>query len=722
LPASGRRARRRAPRHAPVWDEVERALLPTEERPRLAGAIESVHQRTRAGLAYVVIHNPANHEYLKLDEEEFDLLPLMDGEHTVKELVIEYYLRHEVLALPRIAGLVRLLKVHGFLAGGYVDAYAELTSKLHRRSATDLVVRLWRGLLQTSIPIPGLDRFFDWLYRAGGWVFFTRPAAVIGVAFLVAGPVFFLAELTSGRYPLFKFGGSYLQGFLLLLVLDVVTISVHEAGHALAMKYAGRFVRRSGVMLYYGMPAAYVDTTDAWMAPRKMRLLVSFAGPWTGVWIGGITAVTAFFLPQGLLGAFLFSWAFVALVDNLFNFCPLLELDGYYLLVDLVEKPMLRGRSFAFVRNELWGRLRTRQPLSPEERFLAFFGLASVAWSVIEIYLVLRIWELRGARLIGEVWATGNPLARAVLVAVLAILSVPLVLALKSLAGWLARELSVEARWARGAATRVAHRDAITALRRVRLAAELPEQRLLEVARHLRPKWIEAGEPVYRAGDPATDFYIIDSGVFEVQPAGHPRQRLGSGEYFGEQALILDGSRESAVVAAESGRLFAIDRDSFHATLEHDVEIRDRIRANLRYRHELAAMPLFRHLTATERDLLLEYFEPLTAEHGTEIVTEGERGDRFYLIRTGTVRVLKQGSEVARLGPGEAFGETALILDVPRTATVRATQRTELLALGSEQFHDLLLGYCRKEGSLERLSHLRMVAHKRSNHEVHRER
>jgi CRP-like cAMP-binding protein/Zn-dependent protease len=644
----------------------------------------------------------------------------MDGEHTVKELVIEYYLRHEVLALPRIAGLVQLLKVHGFLAGGHVDAYAELTSKLHSRSTTDVVVRVWRGLLQTSIPIPGLDRFFDWLYRAGGWVFFTRPAAVIGVALLVAGPVFFLAELTSGRYPLFKFGGSYLQGFLLLLVLDVVTISIHECGHALAMKFAGRFVRQSGVMLYYGMPAAYVDTTDAWMAPRKMRLLVSFAGPWTGVWIGGITAIAAFFLPPGPLGAFFFSWAFVALVDNLFNFCPLLELDGYYLLVDLVEKPMLRGRSFAFVRNQLWDRLRNRLPLSPEERFFAFFGIASLAWSILELYLALRIWELRGARLIGEVWATGNPIARVVLVAVLTLIAVPLLLALKSLVGWLARELSVETRWARGAATRVAHRDAIAALRRVHLAADLPEQRLLEVARHMRPQWIEAGEPVYHAGDPARDFYVVDSGAFEVQLEGHPRQRLGVGEYFGEQALILDGPRESAVVAAEAGRVFAIDRQSFHATLEHDVEVHDRIRANLAYRHEFAAMPLFRHLTATEREVLLEYFEPLTAERGTDIVREGERGDRFYLIRTGTVKVLKQGSEVARLGPGEAFGEMALLLDVPRTATVRATGRTELLALGSEQFHDLLLAYCRKEGSLERLSHLRMVAHKRSNHEVHR--
>jgi putative peptide zinc metalloprotease protein len=717
----GRRASRRAPRPAPIWDEVERALVATEERPRLAGGAESAHQRTRAGVAYVVIHNPANHAYLKLDEEEFELLVMMDGEHTVKELVIEYYLRHEVLALPRIAGLVRLLKLHGFLAGGYVDAYAELTSRLHSRSATDLVQRLWRGLLQTSIPIPGLDRFFDWLYRAGGWVFFTRPAGVAGLLLLILGPVFFLLELSSGRYPLFRFGGSYLQGFGLLLLLDVVTISVHEAGHALAMKYAGRFVRQSGVMLYYGMPAAYVDTTDAWMAPRRMRLLVSFAGPWTGVWLGGITAPLAFFLPSSRLGAFLFSWAFVALVDNLFNFCPLLELDGYFLLVDLLEKPMLRARSFAFLREQLWRRLRDRERLTSEERFFVFFGIASVAWSVMELYLALRIYEVRGARIIAEVWDGGNLYARSALVVVLTVIAVPILLALRSLLLWILREIRVETRWLRGRATRLAHREAITTLLRVRFAEGLPEERILEVARHLRPRWVEAGEAVYRAGDQPDDFFLIDSGAFEVHLDGHPRQRLGPGDHFGEQALLHAGPREADVIAAESGRLFAVDRSAFHATLERDVEVWDRFQANLAYRQELARIPLFRHLTAAERDLLLESFEPMVAAPGKVIVREGERGDRFYVIRSGSATVLKSGSKVAELGPGDAFGEMALLLDVPRTATVRAIGRTELLALGKDQFHDLLLRYCRRQGALERLSHLRMVAHKRSNHEVQRQ-
>lgn len=702
-----------------VWQEVDEALSPIEERPRLAAGLESAHHRTRGGASYVVLHNPAVHTYLKLDEEEFDLLPLVDGDHTVKDLVIEYYMRHEVLALPRVAGLVQLLKVHGMLDEPYLDALAEFQARVHQPTASELVGRAWRGLLQTSIPIPGLDGFFDRAYRSGGWVFFTKPALIAGLALLVAGPAFFLAELASGRYPLFKFGNSYVVGFLLLLALDVVTISVHEMGHGLAMKYAGRFVRQSGVMLYYGMPAAYVDTTDAWMAPRRLRLLVSFAGPWTGVWLGGLSAIAAFFLPSGPVGAFLFSWAFVALVDNLFNFCPLLELDGYYMLVDLLEKPMLRARSFAFLRSGLWSRLRAREALSPEERFFAFFGFASLAWSGFEVFLALRIWELRGARIIAEVWRSGNPVARLALAAVLLAVAIPLLLAFRSLVTWLVREAAVESHWLRGRATLKLHGDAVAALRRVPLGAELPEERVVELARHLKPLWIEAGETVSRSGTGPLRFHIVDSGVFEVVVDGRPRQRLGPGDHFGEEALLHAGAPAATVVAAESGRLFALDGATFHRALEHDVEARDRLRTNLGYRRELAGMSMFTHLTATERDVLLEHLEPVNVAEGTDVVREGEPGDRFYLVRSGRLVVLRGGSRIAELGPGEAFGEAALLLSAPRNATVRALVATELLALNARDFHELLLRYCHRGGSLERLSHLRMVAHKRSNHDVH---
>src|ERR1700730_3169002 len=115
-----------------VWEVLARALSPVEDRPSLAPGLESGAYRTRSGAEYVVVHNPAARAYARLDPREFELLALMDGQHSVKELVIAYYQAHGVFALARVAGLVRLLREQIFLqaADPRADVYATLASRL----------------------------------------------------------------------------------------------------------------------------------------------------------------------------------------------------------------------------------------------------------------------------------------------------------------------------------------------------------------------------------------------------------------------------------------------------------------------------------------------------------------------------------------------------------------------------------------------------------------
>ncbi len=78
-----------------------------------------------------------------------------------------------------------------------------------------------------------------------------------------------------------------------------------------------------------------------------------------------------------------------------------------------------------------------------------------------------------------------------------------------------------------------------------------------------------------------------------------------------------------------------------------------------------------------------------------EVITQGDPGDRFYLIETGQVEVLEHGKFRRNEGPGECFGEIALLRDVPRTATVRTTRPTVLLALERDQFITAVTGHRR---------------------------
>jgi putative peptide zinc metalloprotease protein len=692
---------------------LEHAISPIEDRPRLVRNVEAAHHTTRTGVPYVVIHNPAARSYLKLDPREHDLLARMDGSRTVKALVVEYYQRHGVLALPRIAELVRLLRSHHFLADGVLDAYRALDARLRGLDAAGLVLRLVRGFVQSELALRGVDARVDAWYRGWGWLFFTRPAVLLGAIAAVLGPLACYLELTRGRYAVFETGGSYLAGFFVLLVLTILALAVHELGHALAVKRAGRTIHRAGVMLYYGLPAAFVDTTDIWMAPRRARLVTSLAGPWTGLVLGGLCALAVLLLPEGPLGALLFAWALVFLVNNLFNFNPLLELDGYYLLVDLLEKPMLRARALGFVRGPLWARLQRRQPLSAEERFFALFGLGSAAWSLLSLALAIRFWERQLFPLVQQAWHGDSLLARLGLLAVGILVLTLLILAawtpVRRLPGWLAPRLALLGR----AAAARHHREALDAVRAVPIWAELPRAGLLDVARAMRSEDVQPGTEIFRQGEPGDRFYVVVRGAFEVLVDEQPVARLGRGEYFGERALLNNGPRAATVVSLEPGRVLWLDQPTFQATLAHDLASRARLEAALAHRDDVARMVLFRDLSPTELDLLLSRLAPVSVAAGETIIRQGEPGDRFYVVRSGQVEVERDGHVLARLGPGEAFGEMALLLAVPRTATVRALEPTELLSLTPEDFRDLLAGYCGRAEALERLSHLRLESHKR---------
>ena len=693
-----------------VWDALGRALSPVEERPRLAPGLESAAYTTRSGAEYVVVHNPAARAYARLDPREFELLPLMDGQHSVKELVVAYYQAHGVLALARVAGLVRLLRHQALLqlSDPLGDVYATLA--LHLRGP-----RRWR--LPTELTTAALDGVLGAAYRGWGHVFFNSAWLVIGLGLGVVGPVLVLLEMARGRYTLYDMGGSAVLTVALLVLLALIALAIHELGHGLAVKHAGRRVHEAGIRLYFGLPAAFVDTSDIWMAPPRQRLLTAFAGPWTGLVIGGLCAIAASLVATGPVGAFLFTAAFVFVVDNLFNFNPLLELDGYYMLIDFLDRPLLRARALAFVRGPLWSRLRCRQPLTTEEQLLAGFGLGAAAYGVLTVVLAVRAWQALLLPMVASGLVSGEPGRQVGAVVLVGIIAIPLVLTAVAMVRRMVAPASDGFAWLSGRAAEHRHREALAALRAVPLWSELPAARLLEVARAMRAEAIGGGAQIVLQGEAGDRFYLIGRGAFEVFVDGAPQVRLGPGDYFGERALLHRAPRAATVIAVEPGRLFVLEREAFDALLASDLAVRARLETGLAYRAEVAEMPLFRDLSPVEIDLVLARLVPLEVAAGETIIRQGaelEHAEQFfYVVRSGSVEVERDGERLARLGAGEAFGEIALLLDVPRTATVTAREPTRLLALEARDFRDLLAGYLGRADALGRLSHLRLRTHRR---------
>jgi MFS family permease len=100
----------------------------------------------------------------------------------------------------------------------------------------------------------------------------------------------------------------------------------------------------------------------------------------------------------------------------------------------------------------------------------------------------------------------------------------------------------------------------------------------------------------------------------------------------------------------------------------------------------LRRVPIFAPLPVPELERLAKALTPVRIDSGATVFRQGDVGDRLYVIREGRSEVEVDGKRLRELGPGEVFGEIALVRDVPRTATVRALTSLELLALERDVF------------------------------------
>jgi CRP/FNR family cyclic AMP-dependent transcriptional regulator len=104
----------------------------------------------------------------------------------------------------------------------------------------------------------------------------------------------------------------------------------------------------------------------------------------------------------------------------------------------------------------------------------------------------------------------------------------------------------------------------------------------------------------------------------------------------------------------------------------------------------LARCPFFAGLSRNELIELAKVSEDMEVEEGKALTREGKSGSEFFVIIEGDVSVTKGGEEVRTLGPGDFFGEIALLEDTPRTATVTATSPLRFFVLTRQAFRSLL--------------------------------
>jgi multidrug efflux pump subunit AcrA (membrane-fusion protein) len=343
-----------------------------------------------------VVKDPRSGAYYHLGEEEHFLLTQLDGRRDAGAVCAAFAERFgQPLSDDELHEFLDVATDRGFLQGEGRPDKDRHGDGLASPAPLGLRLLYWRKSLFDP------DRLFTWL--APKIRFFWTPAFLL---FSTVCIVLAAGLLWANRQAVahsFLSALHWQTALLAWLVLMLVT-TCHECAHGLTCKHHGGEVHEVGFLLIFFMPCFYCNVSDAWLFPQKSRRLwVTLAGGYFELFLWALAVfLWRLTTPDSLVNYLAFVVLSACGVQTLFNFNPLLKLDGYYLLSDWMEVPNLQQRAAEYVKGRLrwllWGAARPER--DPRGRFLLLYGLVSWLYALgfLTVSLVI-LSQLLGARL-----------------------------------------------------------------------------------------------------------------------------------------------------------------------------------------------------------------------------------------------------------------------------------------------------------------------------------
>lgn len=298
----------------------------------------SVHPRTTAdGQQQIILKNPDNGRYFKLSEEGHFIWQQLNGKHTLQDITLDLAEKFNVFAPNIVVALISKLTKSGFISNLEIhDETAVSTQPIWIRAMVSL-----RRILETRYAFGDADQWITKIYNKYIRYLFTKPGQIILAIIAMAG---FFAFVVNTADVLLFFSYKHVSLFLILVLIpfSVMELFLHELGHAFTTKAFGREVHYIGVGWYWFGPIAFTDTSDMWLSPRKPRMLVNLAGIYVDILIAGLAALFIFITSNPYIQCMLWLFALYTYIGSFRMLSPLQELDGYYVLMDWVEKTRLR--------------------------------------------------------------------------------------------------------------------------------------------------------------------------------------------------------------------------------------------------------------------------------------------------------------------------------------------------------------------------------------------
>ena len=204
---------------------------------------------------------------------------------------------------------------------------------------------------------------------------------------------------------------------------------------------------------------------------------------------------------------------------------------------------------------------------------------------------------------------------------------------------------------------------------------------------------VESGDVIIEQGDDGDNFYVIESGVYDIYVSGSNVGQYDNKGQFGELALMYNMPRAATIKAKTKGRLWALDRQTFKR-----IVVKSAFEKRKMYESLLENMPIFKSLNPYQRMSVADALFSKSYANNEEIIKQGDQAVCMYFVESGKVKIVRtqdgESKEIKVCNKGDYFGELALITKKPRAATVIAVGKDVKCAILDIEAFERLLGPC----------------------------
>ena len=355
----------------------------------------AIHRHTYRGTVWYVLQDNSTGRFHRFSEGAYFVIGLMDGKRTLQE-IWESACEKLERNMPTQDEVITLLSQLHQIDVLQADIPPDIEN-LHNRHVKDQrskVVNTLRSPLAVRFPLLDPDNFLE---KTKGLVapLISWPAVTVWFITILSALVLAIihwneltADITDSILSL--------ENIAALWLIYPAVKTLHEFGHAYAVKQWGGEVHEMGIMLLVFMPIPYVDASAAYAFREKSRrIFVGAAGIVIELLIASLAMMLWLNVEPGLVKSVAYNTMIVAGISTIFfNGNPLLRFDGYYILADLLEIPNLWMRS-----NQYLGYLVQRYVIRNKEAIFAHSGRGEAVWLVVyglasfayRIFITLRI-------------------------------------------------------------------------------------------------------------------------------------------------------------------------------------------------------------------------------------------------------------------------------------------------------------------------------------------